>query len=262
MAADASRNATSCHPTSVRIAPAFCARVTSVRIRRRRAVIDASRSSPQAPPSASVMPQLSARSATYRSAKVRKPRHGSVSASASSATAVALVALLARRLGWGRAALTLRLGDPRATTGLRVAGRPVRWTVAGPLAVAAVLALFAFLPPAPPPDRLPHVLGWLPVFLLGALVNAAAEEFLYRHATTAALRGVTATVPAVLLGSVVFGLGHLTGNPGGVVGVGYTAVFGLVCAAAMVRVRGVAWNLPVHVAGDLGVVLTAALLAT
>ncbi|GAA4219603.1 CPBP family glutamic-type intramembrane protease [Actinocatenispora rupis] len=100
------------------------------------------------------------------------------------------------------------------------------------------------------------------MFLLGALVNAAAEEFLYRHATAAALRGVTATVPAVLLGSVVFGLGHLTGNPGGVVGVGYTVVFGLVCAAAMVRVRGVAWNLPIHVAGDLGVVLTAALLTT
>lgn len=174
---------------------------------------------------------------------------------------VALVGLLARRYRWSRTALNLRIGDPRAATGVRIGGRTVRWTLAGPLAVVAVLALFALLPPAPPLERLPRVAGWLPVFLLGAVVNACAEEFLYRHATMLALRRLATTLPAALLGSVVFGLGHLTGNPGGVAGVGYTTVFGLVCAAAMVRSRGVAWNLPVHVAGDLGVVITAALVA-
>lgn len=51
----------------------------------------------------------------------------------------------------------------------------------------------------------------------------------------------------------MFGPAHLTGNGGGVTGVLYTMVFGLVCAHAMTRTRGFAWNLPIHVFGDVGV---------
>ncbi|MGA8117449.1 MAG: type II CAAX endopeptidase family protein [Actinocatenispora sp.] len=172
---------------------------------------------------------------------------------------VGLVAAIAYRYGWTRSDLNLRPGGLRAGTGLRLGGHELRWTVAGPLVIVAVLALFAAYLPAGALARLPHLAPWVPVFLLGALVNASAEEFLYRHVPLRALRPAMRVGPAVLLTSVLFGLGHLTGNPGGVVGVVYTTLFGLTCAAAMLRTRGFGWNLPIHVAGDLGVVISAAL---
>jgi membrane protease YdiL (CAAX protease family) len=67
--------------------------------------------------------------------------------------------------------------------------------------------------------------------------------------------------PAVLLTSGLFGLAHVTGNPGGLTGVLYTTVFGLVCAHAMTRARGFAWNLPIHFFGDVGVCVSLVALA-
>jgi membrane protease YdiL (CAAX protease family) len=180
---------------------------------------------------------------------------------------VGLVALACRRYRLGRRELRLRPGDPLATTGIP----RVRWVVLGPVVMLVVAVLFATGMPAgggglvrPAPGvllgGLPAWLAYLPVILAGPLVNAAAEEWLYRHAALAALERVMPLGPAVALSSLLFGLGHLTGNPGGWPGVVYTTVFGLVCAWALVRVRGFCWNLPIHVVGDLGVVTV--LLAT
>lgn len=170
---------------------------------------------------------------------------------------VVLVVLVARRYGWGPGDLLVRVGDPRAPAGPSVRGHALRWSVAGPVVIVVVLALFLTAVPA---DGLGRVLVWLPVIALGALVNAAAEEFLYRHAAIRALRESMGATPAMLLTSCVFGLAHVTGNPGGVTGVLYTGVFGLVCAHAMLRTRGFAWNLPIHFFGDVGV--CAVLIAT
>jgi membrane protease YdiL (CAAX protease family) len=176
---------------------------------------------------------------------------------------VALVALVCWRYGLGREALRLRRGDPLAATGVP----KVRWVVLGPVVMLVVAVLFATGVPAgggdlvaPSWGGLPAWLALLPICLAGPLVNAAAEEFLYRHATLAALDRVVSVRAAVALSSVLFGLGHLTGNPGGWTGVLYTTAFGLVCAWALVRTRGFCWNLPIHVVGDLGVVTV--LLAT
>ena len=166
--------------------------------------------------------------------------------------------LVARRYGWGAADLDLRPGDPRAPVGPHVRGRVLRWPVAGPAVIAVTLALFVTGVPA---GALGRVLPWLPVIVLGALVNASAEEFLYRHVAIRALRDTMGGAPAMLLTSSLFGLAHLTGNPGGLTGVLYTAGFGLVCAHAMLRTHGFAWNLPIHFFGDVGVCLTLVALA-
>lgn len=171
---------------------------------------------------------------------------------------VALVALVARSRAWGAADLLLRTGDPRAPAGPAVRGRTVRWTVAGPVVIVVVLALFLT---AIPGEAAGRVVTWLPVIAAGALVNSAAEEFVYRHAAIRASREVMGTTPAMLLTSLVFGLAHVTGNPGGLTGVLYTGLFGLVCAHAMLRVRGFAWNLPIHFFGDVGVCATLVALA-
>ncbi len=57
------------------------------------------------------------------------------------------------------------------------------------------------------------------MILLGTVLNAAAEEFLYRHTAIRALTDAMGVAGAVALTSVVFGLAHLTGNPGGWTGV-------------------------------------------
>jgi membrane protease YdiL (CAAX protease family) len=167
---------------------------------------------------------------------------------------VALAALVVRR--WGTSGLYLRPGDPRALAGPRRWG--LRWAVAGPVTIAATLVLFATGVPAGSTGR---VAPWLPVIALGALVNASAEEFLYRHAAIRALRESMGVTPAVLLTSAMFGLAHLTGNPGGLSGVLYTTVFGLICAHAMTRTQGFGWNLPIHFFGDVGVCVTLVALA-
>ena len=159
---------------------------------------------------------------------------------------VALAALLTRRQRWPLDELYLRVGTPRAGG----------WPVFGPLLCLLVPGLFlADLPPGAL-AHLPSALPWLPVLLAGSLLNAAAEEFLYRGAALRAAREVLPLTPALLLGSAVFGLTHLGGNPGGWAGVLTSAGFGLVCALAMISARGFCWNLAVHVCADLGIVLS------
>jgi hypothetical protein len=166
---------------------------------------------------------------------------------------VAPVALIARRHHWSAADLALHPGDPNAPAGPRVHGTTLSWAVAGPLIIVLTLLLFAT---GIPYGALGRAVPWLPVIAVGALVNAAAEEFLYRHAAIYALRDAIGATEAMFLTSVMFGLAHFTGNPGGVTGVLFTTMFGFVCAHAMLRTRGFAWNLPIHFAGDVGVCVT------
>ncbi|GAA1666507.1 hypothetical protein GCM10009765_14970 [Fodinicola feengrottensis] len=158
-------------------------------------------------------------------------------------------AVVAYKRGWTRDELNLRIGNLNA----RAVG-PLRWPVVGPAVIVVVLALFLV-----GTHGYETVVPWVPVILLGTVLNAAAEEFLYRHTAIRALTDAMGVAGAVALTSVVFGLAHLTGNPGGWTGVLFTTAFGLICALAMVRTRGFGWNLLIHVCGDIGVVLALSL---
>jgi membrane protease YdiL (CAAX protease family) len=136
--------------------------------------------------------------------------------------------------------LHIRVGSPTASTGLRI---------------AAVLALFV-TGVEPSGARWAALCALAPIIAMGALLNALAEELMYRHTLISTLAEATSTRVAVTYSSLVFGVGHLTGNPGGLTGLVYTTVFGAVCAWAMLTTRGMCWNLPIHVAGDLGVLYT------
>ncbi|GAA3990663.1 hypothetical protein GCM10022247_06810 [Allokutzneria multivorans] len=159
---------------------------------------------------------------------------------------VGLAALLARRQRWSLDELYLRPGSPRAGG----------WLILGPLLCLLVPGIFLAELPSGALAHLPSVLPWLPVMLAGCLINAASEEFLYRGAALRAAREVMPLAPALALGSAVFGLSHLGGNPGGWIGVLTSAAFGLACAFAMLSARGFVWNLTVHVCADLGIVLS------
>jgi membrane protease YdiL (CAAX protease family) len=165
---------------------------------------------------------------------------------------VVLAAFAAYRLGWGRDDLNLRVGDLNA----RVKSW-LRWPILGPLVIIVVLALSIA---GTPLGNFGQIAVWIPVFVAAAVINAASEEFLYRHTAIRAVTDVLSVPGAVVLSSLVFGLSHLSGNPGGWIGVAYTTVYGLVCALAMVQTRGFGWNLTIHIFGDIGIVLALTLM--
>lgn len=164
-------------------------------------------------------------------------------------TSVAALVFVAVRSGWSRQRLLVQIGDPMTPV---VAF--VRWPFVAVPVIVVVGALFLVDLPPGAFGHLPALSSWVPVVLAGAVVNAFAEELLYRHALIATMRRVVGVLPAVLLSSAVFGLAHITGTPGGLEGVLFTSVYGLICAAAMLQARGMVWNVTIHIAGDVAAV--------
>lgn len=106
----------------------------------------------------------------------------------------------------------------------RLTAAIMRWTLLGPMTVVGVVVLFLADPsliarPPTTPEVADALLPVLPLLIAGPLLNAAAEELLYRHALLGTLGPVIGTMPAVLTSSLRFGVAHLTGNPPGWVGV-------------------------------------------
>ncbi|KAA9157158.1 CPBP family intramembrane metalloprotease [Amycolatopsis acidicola] len=168
-------------------------------------------------------------------------------------SSVALLAVIAARRRWSRENLLIRVGSLNARSPVPL----LRWGLLGPIVIVAVLVLFLSDPAVlakAGPGTVRLVLAWLPVMLAGAVVNALCEELLYRHALIGTARPLLGTAGAVVMSCAVFGAGHITGSPGGLTGVLFTAAYGAVCAAAMLQNRGMAWNLVIHVFGDLGAV--------
>ncbi|OZM74704.1 hypothetical protein CFN78_00175 [Amycolatopsis antarctica] len=175
-------------------------------------------------------------------------------------SSLAALAVVAYRRRWSRQRLLVRVGDLNVPSGIPF----LRWGILGPVVIVAVLFLFLADPAVTAnftSDTVTLLLTWAPVMLAGAAVNAVCEELLYRHALITTAQPLFGTAVAVTVSCFVFGIGHITGSPGGWLGVLSTAVYGAVCAAAMVQNRGMAWNFLIHLFGDLGAV-SALLIAT
>ncbi|MDA3646656.1 CPBP family glutamic-type intramembrane protease [Saccharopolyspora indica] len=92
---------------------------------------------------------------------------------------------------------------------------------------------------------------WLPVCAVAALINSAAEEFLFRHGINAVTAPLLGRTELIALTTLYFGITHLNGTPGGITGVLLGGGFGLVLAIAVAQTRGFCWNWPLHFAADL-----------
>ncbi|GAB3827684.1 CPBP family intramembrane glutamic endopeptidase [Kribbella italica] len=170
-------------------------------------------------------------------------------------TSVAALVIIAVACGWTRDGLLFVRG--------RINGRTcvpgLRWPVVGPIVIVAVVALFLTAP-----EVLANFTGVrqvadlllpvLPFLLAGPLVNAVSEELLYRHALITTLRPLIGAGVAVVVSSAIFGLGHVTGSPGGWTGVLFTFGYGLVSALAMLQNRGTVWNTGIHFFADLAAI--------
>ncbi len=107
-------------------------------------------------------------------------------------------------------------------------------------------------------------LGDLPLWagVLGAaLVNALAEEWIWRGLVIDLLRNTGWSAPvAVVLQATSFGIAHLEGIPGGVLGVGLASIFGIMAGLIVAPHKGrIAYAVMAHWSADLVIVGTLAL---
>lgn len=148
-------------------------------------------------------------------------------------------------------------------------GRAPRWLAMGTVTpgslllvavtlVGASLALLAWAvladPPAPPfvsqVADAPVAVAVLGV-LAFSMVNALAEEFLYRGVLLGALVGVMPVSAAVGVQSVAFGAAHWGGFPSGWAGVLLSTGYGALLGVIRLRSGGIALPWAAHVGADI-----------
>jgi membrane protease YdiL (CAAX protease family) len=190
-----------------------------------------------------------------------------VAFSAANAAKIVPVALVVGALvltgRWNRGEMYLRRGDMNASTGIRLMGREVRWGGFGAvLFVVTVLIVAVYVAVTRSAHWSPMaLLPFLPIILAGAAINAVCEEFVFRNSILPLLRPLMGVLAAAWLTSLRFGVGHLFGNPGGLMGVGITTVYGLLAVWSMVRTRGSGWAWLLHFANDVAIFAVVAMTA-
>lgn len=201
-------------------------------------------------------------------------------ASLAPASAGPIVVLLAERLVLGGIALAfvgavLIIGGKGSGRYLRIRPTPsghggavrsrVRWSLAGPAAIVALVALttLAMAPFFPSSFDLAAAAPFLVMAVMAAALNSFWEEAVFRATPMAPLASAIGSGPAVLMLAVWFGLGHYYGGaPSGPIGAVMVTLVGLVLGRAMVDTRGLAWPWAIHFSIDLTIYTVMALAAT
>jgi membrane protease YdiL (CAAX protease family) len=161
--------------------------------------------------------------------------------------ACALLALTLVGSGLTRRDVFLAKGDmaaparlPWGTTSWRRFGPVLTLAFAGGLAIQLTLTLH--------PDM--HMLGRalvaLPLAIAFSVVNAVQEEFRFRAVFLARLLPAVGMTHALFVSSLLFGLEHWYGHPGGPSGVVLAGFAGYMWARSMVETRGSAWAWLIH----------------
>ena len=168
------------------------------------------------------------------------------------ASAVMLLVLLG--MGLKRQDFFLTVGHLRATA------EPERWGVPRKpenwvgfslrYALIIITLLLFFMVPALHPSLSNLSVGSVLFAALCAVMNAFAEEFLYRSALLPQVLPLFGKGRSLILVAVWFGVGHYFGVPSGITGVILTGIGGWVFAKAMVETRGMGWSLFMHFVSD------------
>jgi membrane protease YdiL (CAAX protease family) len=157
-------------------------------------------------------------------------------------------------MGLKRQDFFLRVGN------LRAVAEPERWGIprktetwlgfGGRYALIIVVILLVFTVPGMQPSLSNLSVGLVLFAALCAVMNAFAEEFLYRSALLPQVLPVFGKGASLFLVAGWFGLGHYFGMPMGITGVILTFIGGWVMGKAMVETRGMGWPLILHTASD------------
>ncbi|MBZ0297495.1 MAG: CPBP family intramembrane metalloprotease [Anaerolineae bacterium] len=122
--------------------------------------------------------------------------------------------------------------------------------------IIIVLLLLFMVPGLQPPISLSSLSSGLVLFAaLCALMNAFAEEFLYRAALLPQVLPLFGKGSSLFLIASWFGLAHYFGIPMGITGVIITTIGGWVFAKAMVETHGIGWSMFLHFISDFTIYL-------
>lgn len=173
------------------------------------------------------------------------------------AALVMLLVLLA--MGLKRQDFFLTVGN------LKAVAEPERWGVprkpetwpgfGGRYALIIVILFLLFMVPSLQPSLNNLSVGLVLFAAVCALMNAFAEEFLYRSALLPQVLPLFGKGASLILVASWFGLGHYFGVPTGVTGVILTTIGGWIFAKSMVETRGMGWALILHFVSDFTVYL-------
>ena len=151
----------------------------------------------------------------------------------------------------------LAVGDLRATAEpIGIPRKPEPWTTFGRnYAIISVGLLLLFLVPALQPSLAEVSIGLVAFAAVCALMNAFAEEFLYRAALIPQVLPLFGKHSTLLLVPAWFGLAHWFGVPSGLTGVLLAAIGGWFFTRSMIETRGIAWAWFLHFLADFTVYL-------
>ncbi|MEZ4672556.1 MAG: CPBP family intramembrane glutamic endopeptidase [Anaerolineae bacterium] len=168
------------------------------------------------------------------------------------ASVVMLLVLLA--MGLKRRDFFLTVGDLNATAipeKYGVPRKPEKWPgFSIRYALIITTMLLVFMVPAMKPSLNNLSVGLVLFAALCALLNAFAEEFLYRSALLPQVLPLFGKGASLILVASWFGMGHYFGVPSGITGVILTTIGGWVFAKSMAETRGMVWPLFMHVVSD------------
>jgi membrane protease YdiL (CAAX protease family) len=173
------------------------------------------------------------------------------------ATLVMLLVLLA--MGLKRQDFFLTVGN------LKAVAEPERWGIprkpetwpgfGGRYALIIVTLFLLFMVPSVKPSLSNLSVGLVLFAAVCALMNAFAEEFLYRSALLPQVLPLFGKGASLILVAAWFGIGHYFGVPQGLTGVILATIGGWIFAKGMVETRGMGWPLFLHFASDFTVYL-------
>lgn len=171
---------------------------------------------------------------------------------------VALMALTLIGSGIGRRELFLVRGNPSAPAqptrllpGLKESRPWNRVAREFLLVYAIVLVIVLGMDIRPDVSQVSRALIFLPAIVIGAVINAFAEEFEFRSMLLSRLEPVVRPGQAILMTAVLFAsLHYLTGTPSGPVGALAVTFLGWVAAKSMIETRGIVWAFSLHFLGD------------
>ena len=179
--------------------------------------------------------------------------------------ALLVLTLIGSRIG--RRELFLTRGTPRALcppTRLLFMKAPEPWNIVARkfIVVYIIIAVvYMGIQAAFASPKISQLFLYFPAIVIAAAINAFGEEFEFRSMPLARLEPVFGPGQAIIMTTVMFGLTHYFGVPGGPIGVLLVAFLGYIGAKSMVDTRGIVWAFLIHFTGDFIIYSTWAMLA-
>ena len=117
--------------------------------------------------------------------------------------------------------------------------------------IATVITAIVVWAQASPRPALRAILPALPWAVGISVVNAAAEELIFRVALGQGLSGLATGATIAILSGVLFGVPHWFGNPGRLPGLLMAGFLGWLLATSMLQTGGIAWAWGIHFLQDV-----------